>query len=48
MYVFFRELTDNEISELDPDIDFVLILWTEENWQALFSSDVSFEPISGI
>jgi hypothetical protein len=48
IYVYFRDIDEEEILLIDPDVDFVLLLWIEDNWANLFSSNVNFEPLSGI
>jgi hypothetical protein len=48
IYVYFRDIDEKEILSIDPDIDFVLLLFLEDNWANLFSSNIGFEPFAGI
>lgn len=41
-------MSDEDYLVLAPDVDFVLLLFLEEHWQALFMSDLGVVPLSGI
>lgn len=49
MYTIFRDdISDEEYFMLQPDIDFILIMFIDENWQNFFMSNMGFSPLSGI
>ena len=40
--------SDEEYYMLQPDIDFILIMFIDDNWQNFFMSNMGFSPLSGI
>jgi hypothetical protein len=49
MYTIFRDdISDDEFFYLSPDIDLILIMFIDDNWQNFFMSDMAFNPLAGM